>query len=544
MVPQDRSTVLSRIRPGWLVGAFAAVIVGALALSGCVATAPQGKADNGALNVAFTVAPSTLDPASGCTTEDFQLAMEMYVQLVQYGSKDDKNGFQEADPASVKPYFAKSWDASKDGLTYTFHLENGWTFPSGKPINAEAVKYSIDRVIAIDGCSASIVNDLYRQPNLITSIDAPDDSTVIFHLSKPDSAFLLAMATTSASIVDPSLVEANGGIVPGKPNEWMASHDAGSGPFRLKSFEPGVSAILARDPNFKGTPAASKTINVSWVKSDAALLLKAQNGSADVTYGLSKNSVSSLEKNKNLTIASNTATLNMQLLMPNNKAPWNNQKLREAVTYAIPYQGILDKVLHGYGELYYGPTPPTLVGYDKAHSAPRTYDVDKAKQLVADSGVKGPVNVKLDILSGDAAQASISVILQDSLKAIGINVDVQTLSESAWGDAVYNGTTQMALRLDGPAVATAGYYLQYDEDCRSQYNTGHICIEANNALLDTARSALNDQDRDAAYAQLTKNWVAASPKAILYLDRTAVVLNKSVKNYFYAIDTDMRSWSK
>ncbi len=544
MVPQDRSAVLSRLRAGRLAGAFAAVVLGALTLSGCVATAPQGKVDGGALNVAFTVAPTTLDPAAGCTTDDFQLSQEMYVQLVQYGSMKSGNGFQEADPASVKPYFAKSWDTSKDGLTYTFHLEDGWTFPSGKPMNAEAVKYSIDRTIAIDGCSASIVNDLYQKPNLITSIDAPDDSTVVFHLSKPDSAFLLALATTSASIVDSSLVEANGGIVPGKPNEWMASHDAGSGPFRLKAFEPGVKAVLARDTKFKGEAAASKTINVSWVKSDAALLLKAQGGSADVTFGLSKNSASSLEKNKDLKVVSNTTTQNMQLLMPNNKAPWTNEKLREAVTYAIPYQDILDKVLHGYGALYYGPTPPTLVGYDKADSAPRTYDVDKAKQLFAESGVKGPVNVKLDILSGDVAQASIAVILQGSLKAIGINLEVQTLSESAWGDAVYNGTTQMALRLDGPAVATAGYYLQYDEDCRSAFNTGHICIEANNALLDKARSALTVQERDAAYTQLTKNWVAASPKAILYLDKTAVVLNKSVKNYFYADETDMRSWSK
>lgn len=539
---KDHTKTPARRRSGRRLGAIALGAIAAIGLSACVATAPEGS--DGPLRVVFIVSPTTLDPAGGCTNEDFQLTMALYTQLVQYGVQDDGNGFTEADPTTVEPYFAKSWDVSEDGLTYTFALNDGWTFPSGEPMNAEAVKYSIDRTIAANGCAASIVNDLYQDPNLIESIDAVDETTVVFNLSRPDEAFLLAMATTAASIVDPSLVEANGGDSEGQLNEWLASNDAGSGPFRLESFQPGTSAVLVADENFKGEAPASEEIHISWVKSDSAMLLKAQDGSTDITYGLSKNSVKTLEGNDDLQVIANTPTFNMQLLMPNNKEPWTNSKLREAVTYAIPYQDILDNVLNGYGELYYGPIPPTMVGYDEAASAPRSVDLEKAKALVADSGVTTPIDVTLDVLSGDTAQASIAVILQGALGEIGINVDVQTLSESAWGDAVYNGGTQMALRLDGPAVFNPGYYLQYDEDCRSAFNTGHICVDGNSDLLDTARSATSAEERDVAFSQLTKNWVAESPKAILYLDAATIVLSKDVDSYYYSINTDMRSWGK
>jgi len=527
----------------------AALVAGLGLLVGCTAQAPadgSGGTDGSsgdALNVAFQVAPTTLDPASGCTLDDSRLAKVLYAQLLQNGERTDENGVREVDPTVVEPYFAESWTVSDDGLNYTFDLAEGWTFPSGDPMDAEAVKYSLDRVNTMNGCGASILNDLYQEPNLISSVDVVDAQTVSITLSQPDGDFLLALATSAASIVDPALVEANGGVVADTPNDWMASNDAGSGPFRLASYEPGTSAVLERDDDFGGEPAASPAIDVSWIKSDAAMLLQVQNGELDVALGLTKNSAASVDGTDGLTVAASTATANMQFLMPNDKAPWTDERLREAVTYAIPYQDILDNVLQGYGELYYGPIPPTMPGYDAADSAPRTYDLAKAKELVAASGVATPVKVTLDVISGDTTQASIATILQSALGEIGIDITVNPLSESAWGDAVYNQTTTAALRLDGPAVFSAGYYLQYDEYCSSPYNTGVICVPGNEDLLTSARAAGTTQERDAFLAQLTENWVADSPKVPLYLDATAVVV-KDGTDYVWDPATDMRAWAR
>jgi peptide/nickel transport system substrate-binding protein len=544
----------SRARRG-LTGLAAAAAAGLVLLAGCTATAPSGSTTTSGgsasgsssagggkpLNVAFSVAPTTIDPASGCTLDDFRLAMGLYVQLLQPGERTDANGVKEMDPSTTKPYFATGYKVSDDGKTYTFSLPADWKFPSGAPMDADAVKFSLDRVNSIAGCGQAIINDLYLSPLLIKDIKVVDKQTVAIDLNFVDANFPLALATPAASIVDPTLVKANGGVVDKKPNEWMASHDAGSGPFRLASYEPGTKAVLQKDPNFKGTAPASDTINVNWIKSDSSLLLEMQNGGIDVAQGLTKNSASSLSGNAAFQVDVSTATANMQMLMPNDKAPWTNEKVREAVTYAIPYDDILKNVLKGYGQLYYGPIPPTMPGYDASASAPRTYDVAKAKQLMADAGVTTPIKVTLDTISGDATQASIATILQSSLKELGIEVTVNPLSESAWGDQVYGQKTQAALRLDGPAIFSAGYYLSYDEKCGISFNSGVICVQGNDKLLDDVRKATSDSARDTALAQLTKNWVAASPKAILYLDGTAVVLKKGTQ-YLWNPITDMRTW--
>ncbi len=531
----------SGVRP--LASMFALAASAALVLSGCVAQqSPEQSGGDGTLKVGMTIAPSTLDTASFCTAQDQSLLRQIYVQLLQNGSKEGENG-PEVDPSTAEPYLAESFDVSDDGLVYTFQLNDGWVFPSGEPMDAEAVKYSLDRVNAVNGCPAAMINDLYLDPFLIQEVKVVDPLTVEIQLSRVDPNFPLAMAGTAASIVDPSLIEANGGVVEGTPNEWLASNSAGSGPFLLESYEPGVSAVLVRNEDFQGEAPASERIEISWIKSDSSMLMQVQEGSLDVALGLSKQSANSLESDDSKKVIAGSGTLNMQLLTPMDTAPWDNVKVREAVTHAVPYEDIVSNVLFGYGELYYGPIPPTMVGFSEEDSAPRTYDMDLAKQLIEESGLETPVNVKLDIISGDAAQQSIATILQDSLGELGINLEVQVLSESAWGDAVYGGTTQAALRLDGPAVFNAGYYLQYDENCDSPHNTGRVCVPANRQLLEQARSAGSVEEANGFYAQLTQNWVAESPKTILYLDQEAVVTGDDV-TYFWDPFVDMRTWKK
>lgn len=521
----------------------------ALALSGCVAKAPQsvdgdGGASRGTLHVGMTIAPSTIDPGSYCTFQDAVLTKALYVQLLQNGTQDGPNGSTEVDPTTVEPYFAKDYTVSEDGKTYDFVLNEGWEFPSGEPMNAEAVKYSLDRVNTIDGCPTAMVNDLYLDPLLIREVTAVSDYELRVELSQADGDFPLALATGAGSIVDPSVVEANGGVVEATPNEWMAANSAGSGPYVLEGYAPGVKAVLTRNETFGGEPAASDKIQVDWIKSDSSLLLQLQDGTLDVAIGLSKQSAKTLESDDTFDVIATSGTPNMQLLTPSDKAPWTDPKVREAVTHAIPYEDILDKVLMGYGELYYGPIQPTMPGYSEENSAPRTYDIDLAKQLIKESGLQTPVTVKLDIISGDAAQQSIATILQSSLKGIGIELEINTLSESAWGEAVYGFTTQAALRLDGPAVFSPGYYLQYDEFCESPHNTGRVCVLENGELLKQARATSDVEESNALWAEITKNWVTESPKAILYLDQDVVAMKAGMKYHANTIALDMNTWSK
>src|SRR5690606_18156149 len=174
--------------------------------------------------------------------------------------------------------------------------------------------------------------------------------TVGFKLSRADGDFPLALATVAGSIVDPSLVEANGGVVDNTPNEWLASNSAGSGPFILETYEPGVRAVLVRNETFGGDAPASERIEVEWIKSDSSMLMQLQEGSLDVAIGLTNQSAASLESDETLKVVATSGTPNMQLLTPMDAEPWTDIRVREAVTHAIPYEDIIENVRMGYGQ--------------------------------------------------------------------------------------------------------------------------------------------------------------------------------------------------
>lgn len=509
-------------------------------LTGCAAEGAATGSDSVSVN--FSTAPTTLDPGWGCTIEDFILSNNLYSKLVSYGTTEGPDGTRQVDPAEMVPDVAASWEVSDDQKTYTFTLNEGITFPSGEPLDAEAVKYSLERTLEINSCSATIVNDLYVDPPLIDTVEAPDSTTVKITLNTVDPNFLQGLATASGAIFDKSAIEENGGDKKGEPNEYLASAVAGNGPFILEDYKPGSSAELVANPDYHGEQPASERISVKFVPSDPTLLLQANNGSADVTIGLGKNSAKSIEDEGQLDVVTYQRPAVQQLLMPNDKEPWNDPRVREAVSLAIPYEQILDQVAHGYGETYFGPIPPPMPGYDETASAPREQDLERAKELLDEAGLTTPVSVELDIPDSDPAAAQVATILQDELGTLGFELSVNKLGASAFTDRIYNFKSEMAIRTDGPAVFDAGYYLGYDMVCDGPFNLGQVCVDGADELLDTARSA-EEGERNALYSELTEAWNAETPKVPLYLDSQPVVLGEAVDTYTWSLVPDFRTWT-
>jgi peptide/nickel transport system substrate-binding protein len=514
--------------------------------SGGGSTASSAKGDaNSPLKVNMAVAPGTLDPASGCGQNDLALIGNLYSRLTQYGSKSGPDGTTEVDPSKLEPYAAESWTVSDDGKTYTFKLRAGAKFPSGKPVDAEAVKYSFERALKMNGCGGYFLHDGLLDPPLISSIDVKDPTTVVFNLSQADPNALQAWAQPAASIVDASVVEANGGVKKDAVNQYMASHTAGAGPFLLESYEPNKSAILTANPDYVGpnTPA-SKSIRINFVNSDPTLLLQAKSGDADITIGLSKQSVKSLESTSGVRVIANDTPLSEQIGLPNTKAPFNNKTFREALGYALPYEQIVAKAAFGYGRLFSGPLQPIFPEYDASIGAPPKYDPAKAKQLVAQSGVKTPVTVEMVVQEGNSADQQIATIAQGEWRKLGVTVKIRNLPAAEYITGLQEHKYQSYVRLDGPGVIDPGYYLGYDMKCKIGFNLSEICIPAADKLAAAARNETDEAKRKQLYDQISRLWLADSPKIQVYADKHVAVLSKRVKSYFYSHEPDFRTWSK
>jgi peptide/nickel transport system substrate-binding protein len=498
----------------------------------------------GPLIVNVAQSPATLDPAEACGLWDLTIMDNTYVRLTQYGSKPGPNGTTAVDPSHILPYFAKSWTISHDGLMYTFKLHSGAKFPSGRPMDAQAVKYSFERSIKMGGCGEYFVYDGIYTPPLVKSIAAPNPTTVVITLSRPDPNVLQDWAQPACSIVDPGVVEAHGGVQAGKINEWMAGHTAGSGPFLLQDYEPNTRAVLVANPHYFGPPPGSSRIVINFINSDPTLLLQARSGVADVTLGLTKQSTHSLVGNPRVRIIANDATAWEQIGLPNATFPFNNVKFRAALTYAVPYQQLLQRVAFGYGTLFYGPFPPVMPEFNAQLEKPRPFDLTRAQALIKASGVPTPVSVNMVIPEGNPIEEQIATVVQGIWRQLGVSVTISKLSATDYINALEQHKAQSYVRYDGPGVIEAGYLLGYDLKCHVGFNLSDICIPQADRLLAQGRMTLDRAKRQAIWNQIIRLWVADSPKIPVYADKFTTVLNKRVKAYFYSHELDLRTWSR
>ncbi len=546
----------SPLRPGrrWRAAAAAAAL--ALALGACSSGssggAPSGTSTSsgpagGPLIVDLSGGNGTIDPAQACGGFDVDFTAQFYARLTQYGSMPGPDGTTQFDPAHIEPWLATSWTVSPDGRTYTFHLHPGAKFANGDPLDAAAVKYSLERSINNGGCGGYFIEDGLYSPVLVRSIAAPNPATVVITLNLADANFPQDLAQPAAGIVDPKVVNANGGVKKNVINKWMQSHIAGgSGPYVLSNYTPSVSATLTANPNYFGPPPASRTIQVNFIGDDSTLLLRARSGEADVTLGMSAQAAHSLVGNSCCRVLLNPTTRSEQILLPSNHAPTSNTDFRAALTYALPYTQILSKVEYGYGQLFYGPYPPLMrPEYDAALEAPRVFNMTRAKALLAASGVKTPVTLNMIIDGSVPTDAQLATIVQAAWKPLGVNVTISTLTDAAFQTKINTNPKpyQLAITQDGPGVIDAGYYLGYDMLCKSAYNAAGICIPAADKLLNQARVTVNAAKRLSLYRQIIPLWTAASPKIPVYAYDDITVLSPRVSKYFYADETQMWDWA-
>ncbi|MYU26310.1 ABC transporter substrate-binding protein [Streptomyces sp. SID8352] len=531
----------------------AVVLLAALGLAATACTAGgSGSGGSGGggekrtsdtLTVNWATGNTTLDPAAACNQDDLSLIHNLYSGLTRYATKPGPDGTSEYDPTKIEPSFAKSWTVTDSGRTYTFKLHEGAKFPDGGAMDSAAVKYSVERVLTMGTCATFYLQAGMSAPPLITKVETPDANTVVFRLRAPNADFLAGLATPAGSIVNPAVVEANGGVKKGTLSTWMAGNTAGSGPYSLTTYQPNSTAVLTANPGYWGDRPATPTIRINYVTSAPTLALRAKSGEADVTLGLPPQSVKSLETEKGLRLKAHRAPLFAQVALRNDAAPLDNVKFRAALTLAVPYEKMLESVGFGFGELYYGSVLPGVAGYDAPGSKPLRTDVAEARRLLAESGVKTPVTVPMMINSSAPSAEQLATLLQGVWQEIGVKVEIEKLAPSDFTPRFTKGDYTSALVLEGPGVPTAGYQLALTASCDSPFNNAKVCIPGLDAKLARAQAAPDPGTARKLYAEINSDWRAQSPRIPLYALQHVAVLGTSVTHYSYAKFMDFTDWA-
>ncbi|MCP4383997.1 MAG: ABC transporter substrate-binding protein [Hyphomicrobiales bacterium] len=503
-----------------------------------------GAAQAEPLIINRSATPATLDPAFVCDIADNGFIAPLYSTLLTYDAKpvpDAPEGVTVTteDDTKLIGDLAESWSVSDDGKTITLVLRDGAKFTSGRTIDAAAVAASLQRALQSGACGTYFMEA--AQFGNTASIEAADDKTVVITLNRAEPLVLHALTQPNLGIVDVAEVEANGG------NDWLATNAAGSGPYILAEYQAGVKAAFNANPDYYGPAPLEPDVLVNFIPDNATLLLQARNGGADVTLGLSRAAVASLADDASLVVIQTPSPRWQLVSLPNQHPPFDNTKLREALSYATPYDAILRNVAHGLGELYFGPFPPEFEAFNAELSTPRAYDVDKAKALAEESGVSFPVQLEMVIREGQNDQEQIATILQGAWAPLGVEVSISKLPASGYFEVVSSEKKEAAIvRFDGPSVADPAWLLDYDMRCKSTFNTSNYCNAEAEALLDEAHPIADQAKRQEYWDKITAIWTADTPRIPIYEDVFTAVVSPDVTQWRFAQDGpfQIQFWSR
>ena len=311
---------------------------------------------------------SNLDPHTGDGYSNRAMQRNVYDPLVRY----------EGNPPKIVPHLAESWTISPDGLEYTFKLVKGAKFHDGSPITAEAVQYSFNRSLKLKKGG----NWMFASAMDEKSASVVDDATVKIKLTKPFAPFLSVLPWMF--IVNPKVVEANKGADDGQT--WLKDHEAGSGAFVIKRWEPGNLYELERFKDYWKKEGGGNLTGAIWkiTRETSSQRLAVQKGDAHIAVDLTGDDMDFLKGSAGVVLVEQPEFRTFSIKMNYQNGPFTDPALRKAVSYAFDYEAMLAAEGPGHAVLMQGPLPPGILGADPKLEVPRM-DLNKAKEWLAKS---------------------------------------------------------------------------------------------------------------------------------------------------------------
>jgi peptide/nickel transport system substrate-binding protein len=477
----------------------------------------------------------SLDPAEANELSSIQTVPSLYQRLVQ-ADRDD--------PAKVEPVLAESWQGNAAAKTLTIKLRPQATFASGNPLTADDVIFSFSRAVKMNKSPAFILNVLGWQPdNIDAQLKKIDDHSLqlSWTANVSPAVALNILSTPIASIVDSKAVQPN--AKDGDyGNAWLKMHSAGSGPFKMRVYQPHQAIVLDANPTSPGSKPLLKSIIIKSVPDSATRRLLIQQGDADVARELGPDQTVALKNQPGVKVLEiPSAEQNYLVFNTGNTANplLKNPAFWEAARYLIDYQGITKDLLKGQYFVHQSFLPVGLPGALKDN--PFSFDPAKAKAILAKAGITN-ASLTLDV-ENKPPFITIAQALQASFAEGGVKVELLPAAGSQVYSRVRARQHQAAIRLWIP-----DYFDAHSNASAFAYNDGKTSTVAGlngwqipqlNQQTLAAVAEADPAKRSALYTAMQQELQRSSPYVFIDQAKTEVVLRDNVKGYQQGLNADM-----
>ena len=468
----------------------------------------------------------SLDPAKAYEFASSGVVKQLYDNLID---------FKVGDYTTPIPELAESWDIAEDGKTWTFHLRKDAKFATGNPVNADAVVFSLRRVIKLEESPSWILTQWGITEESITKVDDFTVQVVMDQQYAPGMV-LSCLAFSVGCIVEPEVVmehEKDGDL--GKA--WLSDHSAGSGAFTLEAWNRNESFVMkAHKAYWKGTPPFTRVI-IQDVTELTNQMIMLEKGDIDIAWDLIPDQIEKLRDNPDVNISKTSTVYTRYIGMNVAYEPLSKSEVRDAIRYAIDYDGIVNDIMQGVAVKAQTIIPEMMFGYNPA--LPYTLDIEKAKQLLADAGYPNGFDVEL-VCSPSPPYPDTAVKVQNDLAKIGINVTVTQMVGAQLYEKYRAQQLQMVMAQwgsdywdpDANAKPFAHSTSTGDDAPIKQlaWRNSYVNLETSK-MVEEAAKELDQEKRAELYQKITNEILDDGPFAILYFRVKQYAARTNVKNF-------------
>lgn len=450
--------------------------------------------DSGNQNTSAPAAGSTviLGGQSDLVTLDPGNMYEPYANMFSYACYDMLYRVKSGTMGTPEPSVATGYTVDETGTVYTFTLRDDVVFSSGNSLTAHDVAWSVNRVLNMKESNA------YANIKIVEKVEAPDDYTVIFTLTKADASFLVKLTSNAYCILDSEVVKQHGGSDSGgdTAKQWLDANSAGSGPYVIDSWTPKESIVLKKNENYWGESSNVDTIIFREMTSVDAQITALKNGEIDIALGLNNETATQLQGGSGITVTTGDTALMTFLVMSRNSElseEMSNPKVQEAVRCALDYEGYLS--LAGDGAI----VPLNFVQQGFAGALTRDLDadgrdLDKARKLMEEAGYADGFTITLTCANNNSEGLSWTTIaekVKQDLAEINIEVNIETLETTLVYEKMRDGSMAFYVMFWSPDYYDINNQLVFmpgtgDDGTAYGNRTQWEITEENQRLLDLA----------------------------------------------------------